>query len=48
MYWLLDDAAHVDFLSDDLSEVSPGPAQEPLQSKDKLDSENWIRDHAFF
>jgi len=48
MYWLLDDAAHVDFLSDDLSEVSPGPAQEPSQSKDNLDSENWIRDHAFF
>ncbi len=48
MYWLLDDAAHVDFLSDDISENSPRPVQEPSQSNDNADSANWNRKHAFF
>jgi len=48
MYWLLDDAAHVDFLSDNLSKDSPRPVQERAQSNDNADSANWIRDHAYF
>ena len=47
IYWLLEDAAHAEFQSDDLSEDSPGSIQEPSRTEDNLKSGNWIRDHAF-
>jgi len=47
IYWLLDDATHVEFPSDDLSEASPASVQKPSQSNSNLDSGDWMRDHAF-